>query len=366
MPRQLRYLALQAAREGQASHAHVHEIIAGLSRRGWSVVLHQPAYTGSPGATRRAVAFATAQAGLVARMVRDRTPLYIRAHFAALPTAAAARLLRIPVVQELNGPYDDLFNAWPSTRRFAPLFRWAARSQLEWADAVIVNTPGLHAWLENEIGPFEGAVIPNGANTELFCPEATTDRALPSTFVIFFGAFARWQGISTLCDAVECPEWPDDVHLVVAGDGLERRTVEDLARRNARVHYLGSVPYREMPGLVARSLAGLSPKNTSGGHLRMGLSPLKVYEILASGVPAIVTDIPGQVEIVREHECGIVIPPEDPVALARAVADLHANPELARAMGARGRQAVVEQHSWDRRAADTDALLERVWGVHVE
>ena len=57
--------------------------------------------------------------------------------------------------------------------------------------------------------------------------------------------------------------------------------------------------------------------------------PNAVGEALACGKPVIVTDYPGQADLVRSADCGIVIPPDDPEALAAAVAKLANSPATA-------------------------------------
>lgn len=358
----LTYLCLQVTREGQASFAHVHEIISGLERRGWQVVLYEPCYKmcdKSPSAVRRLLEFAKVQLRLW--LSGKPSLIYIRSHFAAWPTAFLAHLLRTPVVQEANGPYEDLFIAWPMTQRFARFFKWLLRSQLRWANVVIAVTPELAEWCGEEAKHSRVYVIPNAANTELFHPSASALIPLPEKYVIFFGALAPWQGINTMLKAVEDPAWPAEVKLVIAGDGVEKRAVL-RATQGGKVLYLGVLPYDHMPGVIAGSIAGLSPQNAARGRSELGLSPLKVFETLACGVPVIVTDFPGQANLVRMGECGIVIPPEDPQALAKAVAYLYHHPEERAAMGKRGRELVEREHSWDKRAEQTDAVLRMVLG----
>lgn len=362
--KRLAYLCLQATREGQASHAHVHEIIKGLQRRGWDVELFEPAYVSStapPGYLWRFWEFIRLQLKLWTSGKVN--VLYIRWHFATWLTALWARGRGVPVVQEVNGPYEDLFIAWPGTRRLARLFVWLMRSQLRWADAVIAVTPQLADWVRMERGRDGVFVVPNGANTELFHPGAALGPGLHlrRPYVIFFGALARWQGVETMLVAAQHPAWPDEVDLVVVGDGVERGRVELAAARCSRVRYLGLQPYACIPGLVARSLAGLLPKSDPGGRASTtGLFPLKLFETLACGVPAVVTDFPGVADLVREDDCGLVIPPEDPEALAQAVDYLHRHPDKRELMGRRGRELVEREHSWDRRAKDTDAVLDGV------
>ncbi|MEM4217462.1 MAG: glycosyltransferase family 4 protein [Candidatus Methanomethylicaceae archaeon] len=353
----LHYLCLQATREGQASHAHVREIINGLEHHNWQVRLFEPKYSSFdklPGPLGRLLGFLRAQW----QLWRSSRPdiLYIRAHLAAWPSALWAYIIGLPVVQEVNGPYEDLFIAWPWTRKAARLFILLIRSQLRWASAIIAVTPQLAEWARKEAGHSKVFVVPNGANTNLFHPEARTSIELPHPYVVFFGALARWQGIKTLLEAVKTKEWPSEVRLVVAGDGTERPHIEKAAGYG-QVVYLGLVPYQEMPGIVAGSLAGLSPQIDVSGRAITGLLPLKVLETLACGVPVIVTDWPGQADLVRKNRCGLVIPPDDPKALAEAVAYLYYHPEERIAMGERGRKLVEAEYSWDRCAQMTSEIL---------
>ncbi|MDO8836901.1 MAG: glycosyltransferase, partial [Vicinamibacterales bacterium] len=245
-PATIAYLCLQATRQGQASYAHVHEIIHGLEQRGCSISLFEPEYApgNMPGAFGRATEFMRVQRRLC-RASRSVDALYVRAHFAALPAALWARRHGIPFVLEVNGPYEDLFVSWPWTRRLAKFFIALSRWQFRNADALITVTPQLAEWLSSEAAGNEVCVIPNGANTHLFTPSAVTRLALPECYVVFFGALAAWQGLDTLTQAVLDRNWPEQVSLVVAGDGPERSTIEEAAT-SPRVVYMGSIPYEEV------------------------------------------------------------------------------------------------------------------------
>lgn len=354
--RYVAYLCLQATRPGQASYAHVHEIIKGLRKRNWRVELFEPRGY-SAHLLPKVIAFITTQVRLW--MARKPDVLYIRWHPASFPSAVTARMLGIPVVQEVNGPYDDLFIAWPWTRRLSRLFVWLLRSQLNLATAVVAVTPQLAEWVKREIGSSGRGVfvVPNGANTDLFHP-AAKERHQPMVsgqYVIFVGALARWQGIDVMLNATEHPLWPPDVSLVIVGDGAERTKVESFAGRSRRVQYLGQQPYEVVPVLIAQSLGGLSPKVGEWGGT--GLLPLKVFEYLACGVPAIVTDFPGMADIVLGGRCGLVVSPNSAEELARAVSYLASNAVERQEMGERGRKLVEAEHSWDQRSEDTSRIL---------
>lgn len=353
------YLALQATREGQASYAHVHEIIDGLRDNAWSVELFEPYYArkeAEPSVLTKLWSFMSVQIQLWRRF-NDIDVLYVRSHPVAFPTAIWAKIRRIPTVCEVNGPFEDLFVGFGWTRLFAPGFRAILRIPLMLADAIIVVTPQLRDWAQGEVGSKPLHVIRNGANTRLFSPNSPLPFSLPQQYVVFFGVLAVWQGVDCLLQATQSSNWPSAVSLVVVGDGRERTRVESVAANDAKVIYLGRIPYAQVPGIVANSIGGISPQNNAGGRSVTGLSPLKVYETLACGRPVIVTDFPGQAELVRESECGIVIPPDDPDALAQAVSYLYHHDIERNEMGRRGREAVEQSHSWSQRASDTSKVL---------
>lgn len=352
------YLCLDVTREGQASYAHVTEIIAGLRNHGVEVTLFQPYYVKNKKSPRGLLRFwGMFLCQLRLWLQRSVDCIYIRSHFAAFPTALWAKICRIRVVQEVNGPYADLFMAWPWTLRLKPLFVGLMKTQFLWADVLISVTSELKSWLITEGVRAPIFVIPSGVNTNLFKLDVTTSFSLPKPYVIFFGSLAPWQGIRALLTAVECEVWPQEVYLVIAGDGKERPLIEATAKRIKRVVYLGSVPYSQVPGLVTESLCGVSPQNSEYGRSNTGLNPLKVFETLACGIPVIVTDFPGQADLVKEYQCGLVVPPDDPIALAEAVKRFYLNEKMRREMGHRGHICVKAFHSWERRAEETYRVL---------
>ena len=111
----LTYLTLEALRPGSAGYTHVHEIIRGLEARGWSVSLYRPHYAGGMRPSSllwRMIAMLRVQLRLLAEWRRG-SILYIRCHYMAFPAACFARLMGIPVVHEINGPYEDVFITYP-------------------------------------------------------------------------------------------------------------------------------------------------------------------------------------------------------------------------------------------------------------
>lgn len=362
MRRQLDYICMQPTRQGQASYAHVNEIVAGLRRHGWSVRLVEPTHprAGRADGLRRGYVAASTQLSywLTCRF-RPARFVYIRSHFLTLPTAILARMAGSIVVQEVNGASSDMYDAWPQMRRLSALLSLVSRLQMRMADAVVVVTPGLEAHVREHSGRHAGYhVIGNGADVERFHPNAAAPAAIADgkPYVVFVGALASWQGIGTVLAATKSPAWPSGVDVVIAGDGKERGLVEAAAREDARIRWLGTIPYSQTPALLAGSMAALVPKSDSSAAA-FGLSPLKLFEAMASGIPVVVSDLPGLGDVVREHACGLTFPAGDAEALGRCVAEIATDVTQSAAMGSRGRSAAVTLYSWDARALQTEALL---------
>lgn len=340
------YLCLQDLAEGSASATHTLEVVRSLQNRGWDVRLHAVRLTpGDRSLLRRLMVMLRVQAVFLwGRVTADAA--YIRAHPAALPATLMCRARGIPVLTELNGPVDDVLAAWPRLRSVAGLLRWSMSCQLQASSAVLAVTEGLAQHAKSVGGSHVRTyVVPNAADVARFVPR---ERALPP-YALFFGAFAPWQGLETLLAAARGPEWPGGVRLVIAGDGQQRALVEEAAAAAANVEYIGPVASADVPGLVAEACVVLIPKQYNRSDL--GLSPIKLYESMAAGVPVIASDVAGLADVVRRHQCGRVVAPGDASALATAVAALHREPDVAQSLGMNGRRAAVAQHDWSHRAA---------------
>ena len=84
---------------------------------------------------------------------------------------------------------------------------------------------------------------------------------------------------------------------------------------------------------------------------------------MAAGVPVVASDYPVWHEFVEGAGCGVLVDPRDPEAVAAAVSSLLDDPERAAAMGANGRQAVLDRYNWTSEGAELLRLYARVLGA---
>ncbi|WP_210496507.1 glycosyltransferase family 4 protein [Microvirga antarctica] len=352
------YVCCERIIPGSAAATHVLEICRGLERRGYVIDLQAEQGTARSGLVGQLKRYADIIAGSLWRM-RRADLVYVRSHFAAFPIALAARLAGKPTLHEINGLYAEAFVTHPRFARLKGILSWMQKAQYRMASGLIAVTPQLVAWGRDQAGHTQAFHVGNGANTDLFRPDGpSSGRTQP--YVVFFGGMTRWHGVEIMLRAARDESWPTDVELVLAGPVVDASLKPLLNEAPARVTILDRVPQAELPGLIRGALAALVPSLDPSGIAAQGLTPLKLFEMLACGTPVIVSDFPGMADLVREGACGVVIPSGDAPALARAVATLAADPQAARQMGASGARLIAASHSWDARAQETAQVIETV------
>jgi len=354
------YLTLEAPREGQASYVHVHEIIAGLQRQNVDVILYQPFYTNkkkSPHLLLRVFYALLLQLRLWLNWPRGAV-IYVRAHYLAYPTALIAKIFNITIIHEVNGTYGDVFVSHPSLRPFEKLLVPMQRWQYKMGVGVVAVTTQLQNWVNDEGGRTDCAFISNGANIDVFKPNLPKPLDAPDQYVVFFGGLARWHGVHVMLRAVKREDWPNSVKMVIIGEGQKTKHVEQAAAKNKNIIYLGKKPYKEVASYVSNALAGVVMINNPKNRSSKGVFPLKLFETLACGIPAIVSDLAGQADLIRDHKCGIVVPCNDDAKLSDAVNFLISYPEEKNVMGDVARQITVDSHSWFARSQETLSFIQ--------
>jgi glycosyltransferase involved in cell wall biosynthesis len=141
------------------------------------------------------------------------------------------------------------------------------------------------------------------------------------------------------------------VELAVIGDGTERHALQSLARElgiGEAVHFLGY--RRDLPRIATAADVAVLGSDNEG-------TPVSLIEAAAAGTPAVATDVGGVAEVVTP-ETGILVPPGDERAFARALVDIANEPERRRAMGERARERALDRYSIDRLLRAINELYE--------
>lgn len=226
------------------------------------------------------------------------------------------------------------------------------RPILRAADRILVNSRDYAT--HSRLAPFASDAkvigLPFAVDVERFSA-ATKAPAEPTA--LFVGGLDRahyFKGIDVLLRAFAGVAWKyPTARLVIVGDGDLRPTYEKQARElgiSNRVSFLGGVPDQKLPDVYRQASFHVLPSID-----RSEAFGLVTLEAAASGIPSIVSDLPGVRTVVVPDETGLVVPPGDVPILEMALDRLFADPLATQAMGKAARvraekhyaQGVVER-----------------------
>jgi glycosyltransferase involved in cell wall biosynthesis len=294
----------------------------------------------------------------------------------------AAFLLQLPrsrrprVAYESHGIADVVSREMPALlgrAELAPsqakIARLARRERFVWrrADVYVTITQALAHELRERFGDRDRVfVVPDGAGAPPAAPPLpqapAAPPAAPTTLTAgYAGHLYPWKGVDTLVRAIAL--LPFARAVIVGGHPKEA----DLARVTrltarlgiaARVELTGLVPPTDVAARLAAASILVLPNSASAISNRY-TSPLKLFEYLAMGRPIVASDLPAFREILTDGETALLVPPDDPEALARALARLAADPELAASLAA-GARALAPSFTWTARAERLEAALSGV------
>jgi phosphatidyl-myo-inositol dimannoside synthase len=307
-----------------------------------------PALGGRERTANIAVASALALRTLWSRLAPD----VVNLHY-LLPTGLAgqwwAGRLGIPTVTTLIGM--DVYD--PHYRPAAP-WRALMRRAVRRTQAVVCISSFVRSVVERDYPPAPGVpcrVIPHGVDVKTFHPQLRDDEVRREygvgpndPLVLTVQRLYPRKGVATFLDAAAriARERPT-ARFVVAGDGPDRAALDRRAAAlglSTRLIFTGAVPAARLPALYAA--ADVFAFHT----LHEGLG-IVLLEALASGCPVVTTAAGGTLDIVRDGDTGLVVPPGDAKAFARAVVRLLGDEGLARRLRARGRQVSEAEFDWD-------------------
>ena len=232
------------------------------------------------------------------------------------------------------------------------------RMALQRADHVIVTTEELASAMTARV-PAAAAkltVIPNFVDTDSFRPAKSEKRF----DLVFVGRLARIKNLDALYEALSRL----DRSLAVISGSISRgregasasARAEELRKRygdlHQRVHWIGRVPYDEVPAWLNQARAFILC-SLSEGH------PRAMVEAMACGMPVIGTNVAGIGSLLKHEETGYLCD-TNAESIARAIETVLSNPALMRKMGANAREFVLERYASTEIARREYDLLRKV------
>ena len=171
------------------------------------------------------------------------------------------------------------------------------KNAFKWADAVTAGSQEAFEYY-NKLGS-KVSFIPNAINIKSL-PTGSDSRYEKQ--IIFAGRLSKEKGILTVLEMAK--NIPQDIHLLIIGDGPEKETVEKSIKNNKNVHYLGYQSKEKTIPLIRGSKLLIQPS------LAEGISAT-LLEAMACKTPVITTNLGGNVELFENNKTGILIEPKN-------------------------------------------------------
>ncbi len=212
---------------------------------------------------------------------------------------------------------------------------------LEKADYVISNSAwGLKVLEDEGIRIGRSSVIPN---IVFAAGRAEVSKQIPIPNVIAVGNLKPLKGYDVLLDAMKILKDRGFLfQLLIAGDGSERPKLERMVlalELNDIVKFLGEV--EDVPTLFAGAQVAVHPSRSEG------LSNA-ILEAMAEGLPVVATAVGGTPEIIMDGENGLLVPPDDPMLLAKAIQSLLQDGMLRNRLGQRALKWIRQSCAEDK------------------
>jgi glycosyltransferase involved in cell wall biosynthesis len=279
----------------------------------------------------------------LARFLRENRIDVVSVHY-PLPWAAYFGVLRRVsrwrlVVTYHGNDAHDLPEWQPSERLLIKLLLRSAdrvtavSSKLLQKVSGVLRLPGLPA-----------VAVSNGAPLDVIDEINVPARVrVPPRYIVTVGHLIKRKGIDILLSALtRLRDRGEVIPLVIVGDGSERASLEELARRGglgAEVHFVGDQRHDQALALMKGSAFFVLASRAEG-------LPLVIVEAMACRKAVVATAVDGVPELVTENGTGLLVPPEDPEALAAAIGRLYADGELRERLATTAYQRAVAEFSW--------------------
>ena len=294
---------------------------------------------------------------------RDFNANIVHGHW-AIPTGpavvATARKLGIPSVITMHG--GDVYVNKEQGYDFAnrsyvrPILKWTLRN----ANALTAISDDCREHALNAGAVDDNMeIIMNGADLRRFAPgSATKETSQYGPHMVFAcrQLFPR-KGIRFLIKAAAglLDEFPD-LQVVIAGDGMERKDLEQLGDSlgmTNHLHFLGWVANADLPNYFRAARFSVIPSLEEGFGI-------PAAEAMGCEIPVIASDAGGLPEVVEDSVTGFVVPKGDVQALQDKMRVLLANKETCTQMGKAGRERALKRFDWLATASKMVSTYERV------
>ncbi len=172
----------------------------------------------------------------------------------------------------------------------------------------------------------------------------------PLSYILYFGALQKWQGIKTLLKSLKELEH-SNITLVICSSVPEKRTViyQELAASigvSDKIDWLFELDKESLSKVITNAILTVAPLAACNRNIVQGCNPLKILESLAYGTPVVASNLPVVTEIITDNITGFLVPPDRPELLGRKIKTLLEEPEKLQRVGQNGKNTIEKNYLW--------------------
>jgi glycosyltransferase involved in cell wall biosynthesis len=227
------------------------------------------------------------------------------------------------------------------------------RQFLKWALRTSDQVVAISSYTAREIAELvhvPARVIPYGLGFAESLPSAAVRRTADGSFLILYvGNLIPRKGVRYLIDALHRLPATIPARLLILGEGADRTKLEAQVRElglDGRVTMPGRVPEAELHRAFHEANVLVLPSIVDQRGDTEGLGVV-LLEALSYRVPVIGSAIGGITDIIVDGDTGLLVPPEDPAAIAKALERMATDPAFAARLAGSGSRRVQERFGWD-------------------
>ena len=278
-----------------------------------------------------------------------------------LPWALLLKLQGYTVVYDMHEdtPRQMMYQHWiPEVLR--PLVAEGMRGlewlAARWFDALIVAEPVIGERFPDA----HPVLVRNFPLRDELVPSEGQPYQGREALVAYVGTITRVRGIEELVSAMGMIRAEHNAFLDLGGSFHPPELEAQVKRLEGwdRVRYHGWLDRPDVARILGFCRVGVVAFHPTERYL--GNYPTKLFEYMAAGLPVVVSDFDQLKPFVEQHQCGLMVDPQDPIAIADAITWLLKHPEEAEAMGRRGREAVRTEYNWEREAVKLTSLYDHL------
>jgi glycosyltransferase involved in cell wall biosynthesis len=290
--------------------------------------------------------------------------VYQRYDLGAFAGLEVASRLGVPFVLEFNGSEIWTAREWGrGAPRFVETLAALERRELGEASLVVVVSDVLREQLvEAGLDPGRVLVNPNGVDVDRLAgfrerqpAEWRKDLGRPEEPTVgFVGSFGLWHGVLLLPGLIETVsnERPDCRWILVGGGLLYDEVSAEIESRglSERVLMTGVVPHDRALAFLAACDVCVSPHVPNPDGSRFFGSPTKLFEYMGLGKPIVASDLEQIGQVLEDGRTGLLCPPGDVEAAAKAVVRMLGDESVRRSLGAAALEEAKTTYSWKMHA----------------